>query len=50
MSNDHCQAIADNIAIDKYGMFYGELPKDYQNLVWKQAVKLADKQIKELTR
>lgn len=50
MSSDHAQAIADNIAVDKYGHLYSELPRDFQNIIWKQAVKMADKQIKDLTR
>lgn len=50
MSSDHAQAIADNIAVEKYGHLYSELPHNFQNIVWKQACKMADKQLKDLTR
>ena len=44
-SHDHAQLIADDIAINKYGHLFKDLPKSEQSNIFKVAQKLADKQI-----
>lgn len=50
MSSDHCQSIADKIAIDDYAHLFEQLPKSVQDEIWKQAVEKADKEIRDLVR
>jgi hypothetical protein len=48
-SHDHAQLIADDIAINKYGHLFKDLPKSEQENIFRIAQILADKEIKDLT-
>jgi hypothetical protein len=49
MRKEHTQAIADKLAIDDYGMLFGELPQSEQKILFNKAQRLADKELIELT-
>jgi hypothetical protein len=49
MRKEHVQALADSIAIDKYGHLFRDLPKSEQDNIFKIAEVLADKEITLLT-